>query len=189
MEDINALFERNDPLYEPINMKRSIDILKETPDPLFANMNYAEDLKKWKSQFIKEITQIFNVIPTLKKKEDMELYNNRLNVIFQKILRNKEMNFNFEGIINEANTEHLQSLSTSLENGFLFHLLLEEEIEKVKFSIIRNRLPREELERVEKIKQKVLEIKRGVDRAYDNNMRMIHLAIILYSYIRMITSR
>jgi hypothetical protein len=119
----------------------------------------------------------------------MELYNNKLNIIFQKILRNKEMYFNFEGIINEANTEHLNALSTSMENGFLFHLLLEEEINKIKFNIIKNRIPKEELERIEKIKQKVSDIKKGVDRAYENNMRMVQLAVILYSYIKMIMSR
>lgn len=189
IEEINKIFEKNDSLYEPINLKRAIDILKETPDPLFNNLNYAEDIKKWKDQFIKEITQILNVMPSLKKKEDMELYNNRLNIIFQKILRNKEFLFNFDGIINEANTEHLNALSTSMENGFLFHILLEEEINKIKFSIIKNRIPKEELERAEKIKQKILEIKKGVDRAYDNNMRMIHMAVILYSYIKMISGR
>jgi NADH dehydrogenase/NADH:ubiquinone oxidoreductase subunit G len=189
IEDINLIFEKNDPLYEPINLKRAIDILKETPDPLFKTLNYAEDMKKWKEQFVREITQILNIIPTLKKKEDMELYNNKLNIIFQKILRNKEMYFNFEGIINEANTEHLNALSTSMENGFLFHLLLEEEINKIKFNIIKNRIPKEELERIEKIKQKVSDIKKGVDRAYENNMRMVQLAVILYSYIKMIMSR
>jgi NADH dehydrogenase/NADH:ubiquinone oxidoreductase subunit G len=189
IDDVKAIFEKNDSLYEPINLKRAIDILKETPDPLFSNLNYAEDIKKWKDQFIKEITQILNVVPTLKKKEDMELYNNRLNVIFQKILRNKEMKFDFNGIINEANTEHINALSTSMENGFLFHLLLEEEINKTKFSIIKNRIPKQEIEQVEKIKQMVNGIKKGVDRAYENNMRMVQMAVILYSYIRMVSGR
>jgi hypothetical protein len=76
-----------------------------------------------------------------------------------------------------------------MENGFLFHLLLEEEINKIKFNIIKNRIPKEELERIEKIKQKVSDIKKGVDRAYENNMRMVQLAVILYSYIKMIMSR
>jgi hypothetical protein len=188
-DEINKIFDKNDPLYEPINMKRAMDILREMPDPLFANLNYAEYLKNWKQNFIAEFVDILNNIPKLTKKEDQEAYNKKLNDIFEKLLRRQDLFFNSAGLINEANIEHIEALNSSMENGFLFHILLEEEIHKVKFSIIRNRIPKDELAIVESLKQKIATIKDGIDRAYAHNLRIVQLAVILYSYIRLVTNR
>lgn len=189
IEELKSMSEKNDETYESINIKRAIDLLSELPQPMKTNILYADDISHWRGQLVFDLTETLNAIPKLTKKEDMVAHNDKLNGIFKQILRKDDMYFNSQGLVNEANIEHTDALVSSMENGFLFHILLEEEIKKIKFSIIRNRLPKSELDRFDRLKARILEIKRGVDRAYEHNMRMVQLAVIIYSFIRMVTQK
>lgn len=124
-------------------------------------------------------------MPKSRRHEDLIALDQKLSVIFEKILRNNDLYFNSNNIINEAQIEHMNSISKSMVNGFLFHFTLEEELRKANFESIKHRIPPTELLRIENLTQKILEIKKGVERAYENNMRMVNLAVILYSYIKM----
>jgi len=189
IEELKSMMEKNDETYESINIKRAVDLLSELPEPMKKNILFADDISHWRGQLVFDLTETLNAILKLTKKEDMAAHNEKLNEIFKKILRNDQMFFNSQGLVNEANIEHTDALASSMENGFLFHVLLEEEIKKIKFSIIRNRLPKSELDRVDRLKARILEIKKGVDRAYEHNIRMVQLAVIIYSFIRMTTQK
>ena len=56
---------------------------------------------------------------------------------------------------------------------------------KLVWETIKKRIPSADLQRGEKIGNMISDIKDGVDRAYENNMRMINLALIIYSYVKM----
>src|SRR3989344_4657454 len=110
--------------------------------------------------------------------------NNKLNLLFMKILRNKEMAFRHNDLIGEAHVERIKDLKKMLENGFIFHIKLEEEMNKTPFFIIKKRIPTGKLAYSDRILMNVLAIKEGIDKAYETNMSMIKWAATLYSYIK-----
>ena len=59
-------------------------------------------------------------------------------------------------------------------------------MDKVDFSIIRRRIPSSEIEKVSEITRNIIEIKKGVDKAYDYNMKMVQMIVNLYSYIKIL---
>ena len=184
LNEIEEILKSHNNLYEPIDLERAIHILREIPTPLLNNLRFAEEIADLKDNILGEFALILNKLPLLRKKEEKMEYNQKLSISFEKILRNKELYFNSEGIISEAELEHITSLGSSMVKGFFFHITLEEEIRKEKFSIISKRIPAQELAKVQKITQKILEIEKGVGKAYDNNLRMVNLAVMLYSYIK-----
>jgi len=171
--------------YELINIKRACSLLQEIPESLEKNINYAKRILEWQELFISQITTVLNNVPLAKNESEKRFYNERLNSIFEKLLRNKvSFVFNFQDIINEAQLTHIKDLSEGMINGFLFHIKLEEHLKKHDFDTIKKRIPNEEIEKVNAIHKKIISIKGGVERAYDHNMRMVTLSVILYSYIK-----
>jgi hypothetical protein len=176
------------PLHEPPSLVRANQILSEMPPALDKNLLFVKDLAVIKGHFIKEAVQIFNALPKLRTQEDKILFNNKLNDLFRTVLRNKEFTFNYVDVVNEMHTSHVAGLIESLNKGFFFHYTLEEELKKVEFEAIKSRIPRDKLDEVEAIRKKVLAIKNGVDCAYACNLRMVHLAVVLYSYVKWLNS-
>jgi len=127
-------------------------------------------------------------LPKIRTTEDKVHYNNKLNDLFKTVLRNKEFTFNYVDVVNEMHTSHIAGLVESLNKGFFFHYTLEEELRKLEFEAIKHRIPREKLDEVEAIRKKVMAIKNGIDCAYACNLRMVHLAVVLYSYIKWLNS-
>jgi len=190
VQEVQALLQYKDQDYESVNLQRAITMLKEIPPFLLNNINYAREIGVWQSDFVVAFTQLFNQIPDLKHQPDetKREVNSALNNIFEKILRNNEMAFNYRDVVSEGQTSRMRDLSESMEKGFFFHVLLEEEIKKQSFEIIRHRIPGEKLRKVDAIRFKVEDIKKGVDAAYDINMRMISWALVVYGYIKWLMS-
>ncbi|MBI2125689.1 hypothetical protein HYU08_03995 [Candidatus Woesearchaeota archaeon] len=92
-------------------------------------------------------------------------------------------------MVHEGPVAQVNGLVESMQKGFFFHVSLEEEYKKVDFNTIKRRVPAEELQRVEAIEQNILKIKRAADTAYNANMRMINLSVILYSYVKWLSNR
>jgi hypothetical protein len=65
---------------------------------------------------------------------------------------------------------------------------LEEELKKLDFEWVKGRIQKEHLEENEALLKNVTLIKKGIDAAYDMNMRMVNLAVILYSYVKWLNS-
>lgn len=183
----NLLLERN-ALHEPVNLQRAIQILEELPTVLMNNITYVEEISEWQNKCITEIVPLLNSIPKLRTKEQKIACDQQLNVMFQRILRNKDFGFNFLDIINEAHVAHLAGLSDGMQKGYFFHFSLEEELKKLGFQDIKRRIPPDKFAEVEQIAQNISHIKRGVERAYQVNMRMVNLALVLYAYVRWMMS-
>lgn len=184
MQDIIQLAHMNDPELEPINLQRALNMLKEIPQPLLNNLNYAKEVSAWQEGLVKEFPYLISSIPNLSTHQEKVNCNIKLNSIFEKLLRSNDMAFNYKDVINEAHTSRMNDLSESMARGFLFHIFLEEELKKVDFSKIKQRISPGKLEAVERIHARVDDIKKGVDAAYDVNMRMIIWAINVYGYIK-----
>jgi hypothetical protein len=188
IQDIIQLGKLEDPDFEPINLQRAISMLKEIPDPLINNLNYAKEIGAWQEEMSKEFAPLLNSIQHLSSQQERVSCNNKLNAIFEKMLRTKDMAFNYRDVVYEAQTSRMANLHESLSRGFLFRTLLEEEIKKSDFNIIKHRIAPSKLEAVERINARVAEIKKGVDAAYEVNMRMLVWGLNIYAYIKWMTT-
>ena len=188
IEDIKALIQTNNLIYEQINLVRAITMLQEIPERLVKNVEYAEELYSWKGDYIKEITYVLNSIPKAKTTEEKIELDKKLTEIFQKVLRSNRFEYNFSDIINEAQTARMNDLHESMKSGFFFHFTVDEHLRKLDFLIIKQRIPAKELDPVEKIMKNISEIKQNVDLVYNFNINMMQLAVYLYSYVKWVNS-
>lgn len=188
--DIQALLNSKDPDYEPVNLQRAITMLKEIPPFLLTNLNYAREIGAWQEGFVADFASFFNIIPNLKNKgqEEKVAVNNKLNSIFEKILRSNTMNFNYRDVVSEGQKSRMADLSESMGKGFLFKVSLQEEIKKQSFDFIKGRIPGEKLRKADFIKLKIDDVKKGVDAAYDFNFRMINFSLVIYGYIKWLST-
>jgi hypothetical protein len=185
IEEVLKIAKAKDPIYEPVNIKRALEMLKDVQAPLSKNIMYAEKMSRVKLRLIREFVGTINTIPDLKKQEDKIKYNAKLNSIFEEVLRNKEMFFNSEELVDDGEVEKIRSLHESMTKGFLIHISLEEEIKKKTYDQIKARIPEEKLKQLDAITESLGHIEKGIQRAYDNNLRMIDLAVLMYSYIKL----
>jgi hypothetical protein len=188
MELVKTLMSANDSVHERCNIERTIQTLKEMPEALQNSMKYADEIVDMQANFTAKITPLLNNIPKLKNIEEKKAANNGLNIAFQTLLRRDGLAFNYNGIVHEAHIKHIADLSEGLGKGYLFHVTLEEELQKLNFETIKSRVAQEKLDEVAKIQTNVEIIKKGIDRAYDINMRMINWAVILFAYLKWVSS-
>jgi hypothetical protein len=184
IRDIRELFDSGDKTFEALNLKRAMVMLTEIPKPLSNNLLFIGQVAGWQETSPTEITAVLNSIPKLRTSDEKIACNNMLNHFFMKILRNSDMKFNTEGIVGDAEKARLADLHESMGKGFFFHVTLEEELKKLKFDAIQGRIPKDKLQKVESIAKNVAEIKKGVDRSYEINMRMVQWSVLLYTYIK-----
>ncbi len=184
VEKVKSVLQKEDNLYEKVNLQRTEQLLKALPDPLFNNLVFLKNTFDWQNEFIKESSIVLNALPRLRSKDEKINYNNRLNAIFLKILRNPEFGFNFYDIINEKQIFEINGLIESMAKGYFFHITLEEELKKNDFAHIKTRIPQDDLQAVQSIEQDLAVIMKGIRRAYDANMRIVNCALVFYAYVK-----
>lgn len=184
LEMVEAIQTAANPIHEAINVKRTVQLLKNAPEPLLKNILFAKDINEWQASVISKVTGILNAIPKTKIQEEKLKLNQELNEVFQKLLRNNDFRFNFYDLVAEGPLSEITGLHESMNKGYLFHYSLEEELKKVSFDEIKYRIPPDKMEEFNKIQSNILLIKKGMERAYDLNMRMIQWAVALYSYVK-----
>jgi hypothetical protein len=191
IDEIQALLNTKDHDYEPVNLQRAMTMLNEIPPFLLNNLNYAKEIFDWQGELVTGFAPLFNQLTTLKNKSQDEKIevNNQLNNIFEKLLRSSEFSFNYRDVVSEGQTSRMKDLNESMEKGFFFSVLLEEEIKKQGFDLIKSRISGEKLRKVDLTRMKISDIKRGVDAAYDMNMRMLQWALVVYGYIKWLSGR
>ena len=185
----NKLVDEKSELHETANCIRTTQILRELPVPIQNSLLYVYDLHNWQKQFTEEITPLLNSLSKLRTAEQKTVANNRLKDMFKKILRGDEFVFKYPDLVNEGEISAVDGLIESLDRGFLFHFTLEEELKKASFNDLKRRLPQNKIDEAEQIRQNLLLIKKGVDRAQQVNMRMINLAVVMYAYVKWLTSQ
>jgi len=189
--EIQQLLQSKEQDYELVNLQRAITMLKEIPPFLLNNLSYVRDIADWQDALVSGFAPLFNIIPNLKavSQEERVACNTKLNYIFEKMLRSNDMAFNYRDVVSEGQVSRMKDLSESMSKGFFFHVLLEEEIKKQNFDIIKNRIPGDKLRRVDLIQIKINDIRKGVETAYDINFRMINWALVVYGYIKWLSGR
>lgn len=184
---LQEMLQRRDVIHELINIQRAIQILSEVPDALQRNAQYLELMANWQETFLTNSVPIFNSLPTLRSSEEKSVANQKLNELFQTVLRNESFAFNYSDIINEIHTNHVQGLQEGMTKGFLFHITLEEELKKVNYDTLKKRLAPEKVQEMEQLREHIESIAKAVDRAYNVNMRMVQWAVVMYAYVKWLT--
>jgi len=193
IERIKRIAQKNNPIYESINLHRGIASLEEVNQPLINNITYARDVLSWYDALIKEMSQSLNNLSILggmdhaKTKEEKLELNRKFNVIFQRMLRNDNFAFNADDIVNEGKVARMKDMHSSLLSGFFFHVTVKEHLDKVDFETIKKRIPELDLSYANDITKEVFDIKQGIEKAYELNMNMINITVILFSYIKWLT--
>src|SRR3989338_1961452 len=141
MEKARSLLREKAGIHEPINLNRLIQSLELVPQLLEANIAFAKEMQEWRPQLLKEIEAIINTLPFLRTAEQKNAANEKISTIFSRLLRNPEFKFNYAGLIHEGHVEMSTGLASGMEKGYIFHIALEEEIHKVPFSVIKQRMP------------------------------------------------
>ncbi|MEK6853628.1 MAG: hypothetical protein AABX64_03005, partial [Nanoarchaeota archaeon] len=136
-----------------------------------------------------EIAGVLNQIPKLRTADEKMRVNEQVKGLFQFLLRNPNFAFQAQDMIHEGPVAQINGLAESMEKGFFFHVSLEEEYKKVDFATIKRRIPRQDLEKTAEIENHIRMIKKGLDAAYGANMRMVNLAVVLYSYVKWLSNR
>lgn len=189
IEQIKLLIQEQSPLHEPISLERSVQLLKTIPAALQNNLSYLQQVQVWQSSSPAEIAGVLNQIPKLRTADEKMRVNEQVKGLFQFLLRNPNFAFQAQDMVHEGPVAQINGLAESMEKGFFFHVSLEEEYKKVDFAIIKRRIPRQDLEKVAEIENQVKLIKKGLDAAYGANMRMVNLAVVLYSYVKWLSNR
>jgi hypothetical protein len=70
-----------------------------------------------------------------------------------------------------------------MDHGFFFHVPIEDYLNKHEGKDMA-KSQTAEVAAIDSINKKINVIKDGVDRAYDANMRMLNMAVVLYAYIK-----
>ncbi len=186
---IETLLKENDPLYESTNLQRSIQILTGVPAYLSKNLIYGKERFLEQKKFIEEFTSLLNAIPRLQTQEEKIAANEKISKMFEILLRNQEFCFKFTDVIHEGHVSNVGGLRESMIKGYLFHFTLEEELNKTDFSRVKLRIPPDKRQEVEQIEEDIATIYHGVKRAYELNKRMVDLAVMLYSLVKMVHTR
>lgn len=189
VEMIKALARLESSLYETVSLQRAIQALAPVTAALESNLAYLQQVQVWQATSSSGMTALLNQIPKLRTPEEKLRVNDEIKSLFQFLLRNQGFVFHASDMVHEGPVAQVNGLVESMQKGFFFHVSLEEEYQKVDFNTIKRRVPAEELQRVEEIEQNILKIKKAVDAAYNANMRMVNLSVILYSYVKWLSNR
>ena len=184
VEMVEALLSEDSSLYEAINLERAIGILRSLPEPVRKNISYCDEILAWQEPFISFIIPVLNNIPKSKGVEDERRWKQDVNSFFEKVLRNGEFGFNYSDVLSETQLAAITGLHESMTQGFFFHVTIEEELKKINYDTIRGRLPQEKVQAVEAIRENVEIIKKGIERGYQGNMRMVNWALVMFAYVR-----
>ncbi|MEK6940223.1 MAG: hypothetical protein AABX31_05850, partial [Nanoarchaeota archaeon] len=186
---IKALAQLESEVYEAVSLQRAIQALSPITAALESNLAYLQQVQVWQATSSSALSNLLNQIPKLRTQEEKLRANDEIKGLFQFLLRNQGFVFHAQDMVHEGPVAQVNGLVESMQKGSFFHFSLEEEYKKVDFSAIKRRLPAENLQRVEEVEQNVLKIKRGIDAAYNANMRMVNLSVILYSYVKWLSNR
>ncbi len=189
IEMIKSLVQLESELYEAVSLQRAIQALEPVTAALESNLAYLQQVQVWQATSSSGMTTLLNQIPKLRTQEEKIRVNDEVKGLFQFLLRNQGFVFHAPDMVHEGPVAQVNGLVESMQKGFFFHVSLEEEYKKVDFATIKRRVPAEELKRVEEIEQDILKIKKGTDTAYNANMRMVNLSVILYSYVKWLSNK
>ena len=187
-ERLQKILGQADSLHEKVNLQRTLQILRNVPLNLINNLNFSQEILQWQDTFLQEVPLILNSVPKLRTKEEKIIMNQKISQWFEKILRNQQFMFNNLDIIHEGHKTNLGELSESMQNGFFFHVSLEEELKKLDFGTIKQRISAERLQEATEIETEILKINEGIEKTYQANLRLVHLAVLLYAYVKWVNT-
>ena len=189
VEMVEQVLQEQSSLHEPMNLQRAITILNALPDALRQNLAYADEILAWQDAGISSLVPVMNKIPRARSPDDEKYWKQHINAFFEKVLRNDQFGFKYHDVLNEGPLAQISGLSESTGQGFFFHVTMEEELKKVNYETMKQRLPPEKVAVVEAIRENIELIRKGVERGYQGNMRMVNWALVMYAYVKWLSNK
>jgi hypothetical protein len=170
---------------ELINLHRAISVLNEMVEPLKKNIEYSTQLFDSQEALIKGMTPILNNLKSFRDIAQKKEADQAMSSVFELILRNdKNFTYNFLDIVNEGQLQRISNLVDAMNKGYFFHVKIEEYLKKEQAAEISKRFPQEVLDKVNSIATNIAEVKKGIERTYNSNFRMVNMAVVLFAYIK-----
>jgi len=188
IEGIKSLISENDPVLEAINLHRAVLMLAEIFGGLENNTSYFNEIMSLREDIECRLKDVIYSIKSAGTNKEKNALNIKINEILNKMLRSDNFTLRYEILIYEKDIARINDLHESMINGFFFHITVKEHIDRLNFDHIKQRIPSEKLEKVNEITKNILEIKKGIDKAYEFNMSIIKFSVFFYSYIKWINS-
>jgi hypothetical protein len=182
---ITQIMSLQSPIHEPVNLKRAIQSLQSLILPLTNNVDYAIKMLALQEAFFANAAFLLNSIPTLRSNDEKTKVNSEISKYFESVLLNTGFVFNYTGLVHEGHTSLVHDLIGCFGKGYLFHFSLEDELKKATFEEIKQRIPTEMLQENEEIASSIALIEKGVQAAYDMNLRMVQFAVMFYCCIKL----
>ena len=95
LEMIKQLQNSKDPLYEEINLVRTLQLLQFQIEPLQNNIAFSREIKNFQVEFAARATAVLNCVNKAKGREEKVAANDELNRLFAQILRTTDFRFHF----------------------------------------------------------------------------------------------
>src|SRR3989338_5475354 len=184
LQKVQNLYQQRDALHEAINVARVLQSLQPIPQDLANNLEFAAAIEAWQPMFLQQVPLLLNKIPLLRSMDEKTQVNGEIAKLFQTLTRSNDFRFRSDDLVQEDSVKMINGLVESFNNGYLFHITLEEEIKKLHFSRIRDRIPAEKLAEADDIFKDIQTLQKGILNAYDINMRMIEAALIFYASVK-----
>ena len=164
-------------------------MLNEVPIALMNNIAFTRAILTWQESALDEILAILNSIPHIQTDEQRKIINDGLSAVYGKLLRNDQrFGMHYIDIIGEQQMSRMSNLIESMEQGFLFHISLENQLKRTHFTDIIEHVPKDAFIKIESIYSQIEIVKRGVDAAHACNIRMVEWALVLYSFMKWMLS-
>ena len=181
---LSSLLSYNDGVYEPVNIYRAMQTLSQVPSSLKVNIDFGREIVGFQSELAPAVASLLNAVPSLRTLDDKSRADAFLSALFARVLRNSEFSFRFSDVIHEGQLTLVSGLLDSLSKGFLFHFTLEDEIKKLNFEQVKPGIPSSHLSDADEARSLISAVNEGVVRAYSVNMRMVTLAVMLFSAMK-----
>lgn len=194
---IKVIALASDKTYEIENIRRAYSTLNNIYFAIEGNIKYTEDIAQWIKDNSSEIVELLNKIPFDKTNQERVVRNNEISQVFKKMLRNNNFSFDHDDLVDESHVSKIKNLSESLKEGFLFRTQIQDFIKKnslycdiYKIDIEKfNRctssgLSEKSLNEVDEILKILEESTKGINVAFQSNMKVVNLSIYLLAFVR-----
>jgi hypothetical protein len=171
-------------LYEPLNLERTAIVLSSIQGALSASKHYFSELFVHSQETVHIFTDSLMRLRQVVTTEEKNAVNSALSNCFHQLLRTDGLQFFAQDILNDTHTGGIKGIVEALNGGFLIRVLVEEHVAKSSWQRIRERVPQDILAVHDQITQNCQEIQLIVDAYYDRVMRVLYLAVCLYTFIK-----
>lgn len=181
IEEIKMI-DVSQPVFESGNIARLKQQAQEFVQPLATHKSYFENILHKQETFADDI---FRCMCLMKQANNSQKINEKMNDVFFTLLHSTNMTMKADDLIWDHHTKSIHAVQQAMDEGFLFTMKLEHQLQKVPFSIRKKNIPVSYLQINDQISTTVNNLVGHIDNTYAQTMQLITLAVHMYALIRL----